>query len=117
MYYTYQNIDILKRVYPNDDLYLVIGADNLFELNTWRNYSYLLENCNFIVYGRNDLNIESYINNNFTNYKNKFIIREPIGMLSSTLIRESIKKGENIEKYLSEPVKNYVLEKHLYKGD
>lgn len=115
-HYTYQNMAILKEKYPNDELYLIIGADNLFELNTWRNYKDLLEGNSFIVFSRNNLNIEEYINNNFTNWKNKFIIKEPVGNLSSTIIRESIKNGNNLDAYLSDLVKDYILEKHLYKG-
>ena len=114
-HYTYQNIDILKTEYPTDNLYLIIGADNLFEFNTWKNYTEILDKCNFIVYGRNDLNISDYINNNFTNYKNKFIIKEPIGELSSTLVRENIKNNKNVNDYLSEPVRIYIKNNHLYK--
>ena len=112
---TYENINILKEKFPNDELYLVIGADNLFELNTWKNYTEILNNCNLIVYGRNDLNINGYINNNFTNYKNRFIIKEPVGNLSSTLVRESIKNNQNIDDYLSAPIKKYIQTNHLYK--
>lgn len=115
-HYTYQNMAILKEKYYDDELYLIIGADNLFELNTWKNYLDLLNGNSFIVFGRNDLNIEEYININFTNWKNKFIIKEPVGNLSSTLIRESIKNGDNLDAYLSTSVKDYILEKRLYKG-
>ena len=116
-HFTYENISVLKEKYPNDDLYLIIGADNLHELNTWKNYEYLLENCNFIVFGRNEFDIETYINNNFTNHKLKFIIKEPLGKLSSTLIRENIKNGISVEEYLSKPVMEYIEKEHLYKGD
>ena len=115
-HYTYQNMAILKEKYKSDELYLIIGADNLFELNTWKNYIDLLNGNSFIVFGRNDLNIEEYININFTNWKNKFIIKEPVGNLSSTLIRESVKEGNNLDGYLSASVRDYILEKHLYKG-
>ena len=115
-HYTYQNMAILKEKYYGDELYLIIGADNLFELNTWKNYLDLLNGNSFIVFGRNGLNIEEYININFTNWKNKFIIKEPVGNLSSTLIRESIKNGDNLDVYLSASVKDYILEKRLYKG-
>ena len=115
-HYTYQNMAILKEKYYGDELFLIIGADNLFELNTWKNYLDLLNGNSFIVFGRNDLNIEEYININFTNWKNKFIIKEPVGNLSSTLIRESIKNGDNLDAYLSASVKDYILEKRLYKG-
>lgn len=116
-HYTYENIKILKEKYPLDELYLIIGADNLFEFNTWKNYEKILDSCNLIVYGRNDLNIAYYINNNFTNYKNRFIIKEPLGELSSTLIRNNLKNNKDVKKYLSKPVIEYITKNNLYKGD
>lgn len=113
-HFTYQNIEILKNNYPDDDLYLIIGADNLIELNTWKNYRYLLENCYFIVYGRNDINISEYINNSFTNYTNKFIIRESIDDVSSTKIRKLIKEGEFFISELNNEVYEYIKEHNLY---
>lgn len=113
-HFTYQNIAALKQIYINDNLFLIIGADNLIELNTWKNYKYLLENCYFIVYGRNNIDIEYFINNNFTNYKNKFIIKKQIKDISSTLIRKKILINENIEKYLNKKVLNYIKQNKLY---
>ena len=63
-HFTCDNIRILKEKYPDDVLYLIIGADNLIELNTWKKYIYLLENCNFIVFGRDNINVDEYINKN-----------------------------------------------------
>ena len=34
--YTYQVIDSIKKDYKNDDLYLVIGSDNLEKLYLWK---------------------------------------------------------------------------------
>ena len=116
-HFTYENINILNEKYPNDELYLIIGADNLFEFNTWKNYEEILNKSNLIIIGRNDLNMQEYINNNFTNYKFRFIIKEPLGELSSTLIRESIKSNKNVDEYLSEPVKKYIYKNNLYKGE
>ena len=72
---TYENIKTLKKIY-NDDLYLIIGADNLIELNTWKNHTYLLENCKFIVFDRNGIDVKKYIKSFFENYENKFIIKK-----------------------------------------
>ena len=114
--FTYQNIKLLKKLY-NDDLYLIIGADNLFQLKQWRNSNYLLENCYFVVFCRNELNVKEYINKNFTNYGNKFIIKEPLGNISSTLIRERLKNNLNVDEYISKSVKDYIFANNLYKGE
>lgn len=113
-HYTCENIAILKDLYPNDDLYLIIGADNLLELNTWKNYIYLLDNCHFIVYGRDGVNIKEYLNNSFTNYSNKFIIRASIRQASSTNIRKLIKEGEPFISELDEKVYDYIKKHNLY---
>lgn len=112
--YTYENIEILKEKYKNDELYLIIGADNLLELNTWKNYKYLLDNCFFIVFNRNNINISDYIIENFTNYENKFIIKEPIDNISSTLIRNKLKNNESVEVYLKKEVIEYIEKNKLY---
>lgn len=113
-HYTYENIMILKEQYKNDDLYLVIGADNLIELHTWKNYEYLLNNCYFIVYSRNGINVSDHINNSFTNYKNKFIIRENNGELSSTYIRNKLSNNEEPNDCLDEKVLEYIKKHNLY---
>ena len=113
-HFTYQNIEILKKIYPLDELYLIIGADNLIELNTWKNYKYLLDTCGFVVFGRNDIKIEEYINNTFTNYSNKFIIKEEIENISSTLIRNKLKRKENVELYLNKKIIDYIYQNKLY---
>lgn len=116
-HYTYENIKLLKEKYINDELYLVIGADNLVELDTWKNYEYILKNCNFIVYNRNNINIKEYLNNHFTNYKNKIIIKKEIGSVSSTLIRNLLKNDDKeASKYLNSDVLNYIIKNNLYRG-
>lgn len=113
-HFTYENIEILKEQYKNDDLYLVIGADNLLELNTWKNYAYLLDNCYFIVYARNNIDMRGYINNSFTNHSNKFIIRESIKEVSSTSIRKLIKEGRTFIDELDVNVYEYIKRHNLY---
>jgi len=113
-HFTYENIKILKKLYKNDEIYLIMGADNLIELNTWENYKYILDNCNFIVFERNNIDILDYINNNFTNYKNKFIIKKEISNMSSTLIRNKLKNNENVDLYLNKKVIDYIKKNNLY---
>jgi len=39
----------LKKIYPNDDLYTVIGSDSYNYINTWRSYELIYELSNIIV--------------------------------------------------------------------
>ena len=103
--YTYQVLRALKDDY-NDELYLIIGADNLKDLNKWKNYEEILEN-KIIVVNRNNVDIAGVMNK----YpKDRFIIipEFPNINISSTEIRN----GES--KYVSPKVLKYMKEKHLY---
>ena len=55
--YTYQILDELKKEYKKDDIYLIIGADNIISFDKWKKYKYLLK-YNLIVINRNNIDIK-----------------------------------------------------------
>lgn len=105
--YTYQVLRLLKEHYPQDELYLIIGADNIINLDKWKNIKEILNN-KIIVVNRNNINIEEYLNK-FP--KEQFIIIPsfPYINISSTQIRN----GDY--KYLKKEVKDYITEHNLYR--
>ena len=110
--YTYQVLDKLKEEYINDDLYLIMGADNIVNFHKWKNIDIILKN-KVIVLNRNDINIEDYIDK-FD--KDKFIIIndfKPIN-ISSTDIRERLKNNENVLDVLDKDVYEYIRKNKLY---
>ena len=52
--YTYQIIRKLKKKYKGDELFLIIGADNIIKFNEWKNYKYLLK-LNLIICKRDNI--------------------------------------------------------------
>ena len=110
--YTYEVLEELKKEY--NDLYLVIGADNIEKFCLWKNVDKILEN-KVIVLGRNNINIEEYIND-----KNKFILCKDFKEfnVSSTLIRELIKQNNYslLDKYLDIDIIEYIVDNKLYIG-
>ena len=66
--YTYQVLNHLKEDYPNDELYLIIGADNLINLYKWKKAKEVLK-YKIIVLPRDNINIyqelEEYNKDNF----------------------------------------------------
>ena len=106
--YTYELMRKLKIDYPNDTLYLIIGADNIVNFDKWENYQELL-NYNIIIMNRDNIDINKYIK-----YypKGNFIILKdfhPIN-ISSTELRENYHSN-----YLDEKVLQYVKKHDLYK--
>lgn len=105
--YTYQVIDSIKKDYKNDDLYLVIGSDNLEKLYLWKNIEKILENY-VIVFQRGKTNINRYLEKYD---KSKFIIIDNFQNIevSSTEIRNGGK--DNVDKKVLEYIRNNQLYK------
>ncbi len=102
---TYEVIRSLKKDYKEDDLYLIIGSDNLERLHEWENINEILEN-KIIVLKRDKIEKNKYLKE----YDKQFIYCEDFNHLdvSSTDIREGSSK------YLNPIVKKYIEEHHLY---
>lgn len=106
---TYHTLNLLSSEY--DDLYFVMGADNLENLNKWIRYEDLLNDYKFIVFERNDKNCSKIIESKYYKYKEKFLII-PFDMdISSTEIRNDLEK--NKDKLLPE-IYDYINSNCLY---
>lgn len=109
--YTYEILNELKKVY--NDLYLIIGADNIKDFHLWKNVDEILKN-KVIVLGRNNISIEEYIID-----KDKFILCDDFTEfnVSSTEIRTLIKdnKYSMLDKYLDSDIIKYIIDNNLYK--
>lgn len=105
--YTYQVIESIRKDDKEDELYLVIGSDNLEKLHLWKNIDQILEN-KIIVLRRGDTPIEEYLKR-FD--RTKFIIVDDFEYIDvcSTDIRNG--KYENIDDRVVEYIKN----NNLYK--
>ncbi len=104
--YTYELVQELEKEYPNDELSIIMGADNIINIMKWKNYQELIK-YNIIVMNRDNIDISEYVNKlngNFTiinDYK-------PIN-ISSTEIRKNLSS-----KYLDKKVIDYIKENNLY---
>lgn len=104
--YTIELVKELEKEYPNDKLSVIMGADNIINIDKWKNYQELLK-YNIIIMNRDNIDINKYISNldgNFTIVKDY----KPLA-ISSTNIRNNISS-----KYLDQEVLNYIKENNLY---
>lgn len=115
--YTYETIRHFKEEYPNDEIYLVCGADNLSYIDKWEKGETILRNEKIIAIARNTDNIDEILSK-YQRFSPVIEIAtiEPID-LSSTEIRSLIKENdyETLKKYLDKDVLNYIIKKNLYK--
>lgn len=108
--YTINTLVHLKEKYPKHKFSLIIGQDNLENFHKWKNYEEILKNYKLYVYPRpgvkkTDLEIQP----------NVLLTQAPHIEISSTFIRDSIKKKKDIRHFLPEKVWKYIDEMNLYK--
>ncbi|MCR4327497.1 MAG: nicotinate (nicotinamide) nucleotide adenylyltransferase [Nanoarchaeota archaeon] len=108
--YTSETIKKIKKSFPNDEFYFVIGSDLVGNLAKWNDFSYLSENVEFIVVQRGEFNLY-----NLQKIKVKSFI-EMKETLSSTYVRSKAVLGESIYELVPEPVSKYIKMEGLYQN-
>lgn len=116
--YTIQTLDYFKQKYKEYEIYFVMGTDNLKELSSWKEPERLLKEYKVIVLEREKDNLEELIRKEkfLENNKDSLIKIDGIDkiFLSSTMIRDKIKKGESIEEFIDRDVLEYIMKNRLY---
>jgi len=111
--YTYQILEKLQNEFLNDDLYLIIGADNLKSFDKWKNVDKILKHY-VIVINRGD----AHISLDKFDFKEGFIVLEnfPYLDISSTQVRELIrcKIYDELVSIMNEEVIEYIRVNNLY---
>jgi nicotinate-nucleotide adenylyltransferase len=108
--YTIDTLTHLQEKYPTYEFSLVMGSDNILNIDKWKNYELLLERYTIYIYNRPEYNSD--------NIKIKGDIRfleVPLLDISSTYIRNNIKENKSIKYLLHPSVEKYILDYNLYK--
>lgn len=89
--YTIDTLTYLTELYPQHVFYLIIGSDAFTNIKKWKNWQTLLANYAIIIYDRPGFPIlKDLLTQNIT------ILKAPLLQISSTLIREMIRKKQPI---------------------
>ena len=117
--YSYDTLCALKRMYPDDELYFIIGSDMLLSFDKWYRYADILSMCTLCVMTReSEISSErllEYAKNVLSLGEEEIVISNSKAYeMSSTMIREKIKRNENLSNFLTKEVENYIKENKLY---
>lgn len=117
--FTIETLDIFKNKYSDYDIYFIMGTDNLKDLHTWKEPERILKDYRIIVLEREEDKLEEIIESNDLLKKNKISILgvkkiKPI-KISSTIVRQKIKNGEEVKEFLQNRVLEYIYKNELYK--
>jgi len=124
--YTVNTLVYIQEKYPKHIFSLIMGEDNLKSLHKWKNHEVILQNHEIYVYPRidakakteEDPNLKSDSAKQNPTIKNNIKIHyvdAPIIEISSTFIRENIKKKKNVRPLLPSKVWEYIDHNNLYK--
>ena len=140
--YTIETLKQLQSDHPDWKMLLILGADAFQAIETWKQYSKLLNYCNILVGTRpgSQLQLSELVKNklahrvlgrknrainNTTNKKIFKNIEKNIGVtffqitpldISSKKIRQKINRGEEVKNLLPPSVDNYIMRNKLYKN-
>ena len=104
--YTQDALLHFKKVFPNDELYFIIGGDSLRDFYKWHNPEEILKLCALLVYDRNGGTVNSEIAQQIMGKKID---------VSSSGIREDIKNGISAEDKLPKEVWEFIKRNNIYK--
>ena len=111
--YTYRTLTLLRERYPDDEFVLIIGSDNWLKFDLWRDHDRIVDEYRMIVYQRPGFEIsEDEVASLPANVT--LLHDAPLAEISSTFIREGIKKGMNLSFFLPDEVLDYIKRKKLY---
>jgi len=99
--YTYKTLDFLNESYPDDEIVLVVGADQWASFDRWVKNNQILENHSLIVFGRHGQEMVKHPRVSYLEYGNP---------ASATMIRE----GRKWEEMLTPSVIGYIKKNGLY---
>ena len=116
--YTFETLEELHQLYPNADLFFLVGADCLFTIEHWYQPQRIFDNCTLLAANRNDvpqmelLEKKKFLENMFQAHV--ILLDVPQMDIPSTKIRENIKSGRSIRYMVTDAVHDYILQNNFY---
>ncbi len=103
--YTIHTLDTLKNKYPEREFYLIIGADNWVVFDKWKDSSRILQENKLLIYPRKGFYIDEE-----ALPSNVRLVQAPLMEISSTFIRDSIRKGKDVRFFLPESIRETAIQ-------
>lgn len=107
--YTITTLGELHKAYPEHDFVLVIGADNWERFPRWYHAQEIIDTYSILIYRRPGCEMDETLLPLSVQ-----VVDTPLYDISSTEIRESVKKGRMPLKWVDRKVATYIRVHHLY---
>lgn len=108
--YTIDTLNSIQAKFPDDEFYLVIGADNWCLFDKWKNGEEIISKYHILIYPRRGYDIDIP-----ERYRQRVaVVDAPLIEVSSTQIRERLAKMKSVSFYVPEAVEKYIVKNKLY---
>ena len=102
--YSADTVEYFKALFPDDELFFIIGDDSYNQLDTWHEPDRILRNATLLVFPREGADI----------VPPALEVSMEIVDISSSDIREKIKMGKDCRNLLPKAVFDYIIKRNLY---
>jgi nicotinate-nucleotide adenylyltransferase len=116
--YTVDTLRLLRQAYPMAELFFITGLDAVIEIATWRRHEEVLQLCTFIAAPRPGLSAQTIHERLPPNALARVALLEGHHLaISSTDIRDSVRRGLSIRYLTPDPVVEYIRHNRLYRPE
>jgi nicotinate-nucleotide adenylyltransferase len=111
-------IHLLRDQYPGAELFFIMGADSLVSFPTWERSLEIMRVCTLAVMRRPGISFSSDMHETVLPglAERITIIDAPLIDISSTHVAERLARGLSIRYLVTDPVRAYIEEHHLFSG-
>ena len=119
--YTYETLERLHKKYPDQTFYFIIGADSLFNFDTWMEPERICQEAVLVVATRDHTplkELDQQMQLLSQKYNGNFIRLDTMNIdVSSELLRSWHESGQSLRYYVPKPVISYIEKNDIYKGN
>lgn len=108
--YTIDTLVYLEEKYPEHGFSIIMGSDSYQNIGKWKNGDLLQKKYPILIYNRPSFELKE-----LENKKNISVLTAPLLDISSTLIRDNIKKGKSIRYLVTDLVYEELMNNNYYK--
>jgi len=132
--YSILTLQKMRKFYPKALFFFILGIDAFLEIDTWKNYERVLEQCKFVVISRSgydlgdaknvldkkyssrirDLSVTKDIGENLDLSYEIFLVPFEALVVASTDVRNRLRKNLPISQMVPKRVADYIFENNLY---
>ena len=107
--FTIDTLTYLKEKYTQHQFYIIMGSDSFTNIKNWKNFEMIIKNYQIYIYERTGFPIK--------NIKDAIVnkLEAPLVEISSSEIRNIIKKGKSIRYLVPDVVYQQIKENKYYK--